>query len=56
MIQGGPGKMALSPLQMQMLENYIQKKVLLDKYFSIVHISLNFVFTNLKFLVAVDDI
>ena len=32
------------------------KKVCFDKYFLIVHVSLNLVLTNLKSLVAVDDI
>ena len=32
------------------------KKVFFDKYFLIVHNSLNFVLTNLTFRVAVDDI
>ena len=38
------------------MKNYIQKKVFFDKYFLIVHISLNFVVINLRFVVAVDDI
>ena len=37
-------------------EKLYTKKVFFDKYFLIVHNSLNFVLTNLKFLVALDDI
>ena len=37
-------------------EKLYTKNVFFDKYFSIVHISLNFVLTNLRFLVAMDDI
>ena len=37
-------------------EKLYTKKGFFDKYFSIVHISLNSLLANLKFLVAVDDI
>ena len=36
-------------------EKLYTKTVFFDKYFSIVHISLNFVLTDLRFLVAIDD-
>ena len=37
-------------------EKIYTKKVFFDKYFSIVHSSLNVVLTDLKFLLAVHDI
>ena len=37
-------------------EKLYTKNVFFNKYFLIVHISLNFILTNLRFLVIVDDI